>query len=258
MKNAKFLYILLIISLLYSCTQPRYLSKRQKIPQEVIENYPINEEIYTLQPYDYLYIEIKTPDEEINKTYNQISSSFQRAGNLDNILFLTGYMIDKNGYLTIPTVGTFHAAGKTIDDLREEIKDSLDRILNSYILKVRIASFNIFFLGEVQQQGKIPFYKENISVLEAIAKAGGITNAGDKKRVMIIRRQDTVYQVFTVDLTKREILSSSNFFLRPNDIVYVPQRTYYIAKTNLREYVTLLTTLTSTITTILFLIQLTK
>ena len=57
--------------------------------------------------------------------------------------------------------------------------------------------------------------------MEAISRAGDITDYGDRKRIVVIRPTEVGSQVFRLDLTDKNILSSPGFNLYPNDVVYV-------------------------------------
>ena len=78
---------------------------------------------------------------------------------------------------------------------------------------------------------------------------------------MIVRKQDSTYHTYRVDLTDRHLLEKKEFFLQPNDIVYVEpvkSKILRIALSDISIFTGILTTTTSIITTILFFITLTN
>jgi len=214
---------------------------------------------YKLQPYDYLYISVRSTNEEINNLYQTISSSFSGGlTNNESNFFLTGYMINDSGNVFIPTLGEVYVKDKTIEEARKTIEDKFGEILIDAIVNVRLTSFNVTFLGEVSQQGRISFYKEHVNILEGIGMVGGISGYGDMRNVKVLRQQDSVIKIFELNLENRKLLEHKDFFLHPNDIVYVPPRRTKDFLNFVRDYSTLITLITSTITTTLLIIELTK
>ncbi len=254
-------YIIAIIILwgFTSCINSRYITKHEAIPAIVYDVYKTQPSEYKLQPYDYLYISIKTTNKEINELYEKISSTFSAGlANNEANFFLTGYLINDSGYVSVPTLGKLYVKGLTIEQTRSLIQNEVSKILNDAVVNVRLTSFNVTFLGEVTRQGRIPFYKEKVNILEAIGSAGGLTYYGNKRNVMIIRPQDTIMKVYTVNLTNAHILEQKEFFLYPNDIVYVPPKRSKNFFEFSRDYSSIISMITGTISTTLLIMQLTK
>ncbi len=249
------LFLSAVMLFTFSCMQPRYISRNEQVEKLAYEKFPIKSEPYRLQPYDYLYVKIKTSDKDINELFEGISTQVMSIQS-DYYFFLTGYLINDSGYVYIPLVGNIKAAGKTLGEVRKIIRDSISKNLTNAVVNVRLTSFNVYLLGEVSIQGQIKFYKERVSILEAISKAGGITQSGDRKNVYVIRRQDSIYNVYKLDLTNKNIIGQKDFFIQPNDIIYVPRRKFYNLKLFISDYMTLLTFISTTITTVFLILNL--
>ena len=112
MNNYKILLFLGIL-LVSSCYNNRYLKRAYDVPPLEIEEYQLQNSEYKLQPYDYLYISVKSTNDEINKLYATISTSGGNNVNNNNNFFLTGYLISDSGYVFIPTLGDIYVKGKT-------------------------------------------------------------------------------------------------------------------------------------------------
>ncbi len=253
-----FIFILVFIS---SCSNYRYINKKYDIPDAVVDIYRLdNYKPYQIQPYDYLYVNIRSTNEDVNDLYSRISSNMSsNLTNNESNFFLTGYLVSDSGNVFIPTLGLLHVKGLTIEQTRKLIQDKVSDILSDAVVNVRLTSFNVTFLGEVGAGGgRIPFYRERVNILEAIGQAGGISYYGDKKHVKIIRPQDSVMAVYEIDLTSTNLLSNKDFFLQPNDIVYVPPKRQKEVLDFFRDYSVFLTLTTSTITTTLLILQLAK
>jgi len=252
-------FLVLVVLVISSCNNYRYIHKDKQVTDRIIETYQMdNFTPYKLQPYDYLYVQIRSTNEEINELYSRISSNYSSslANNQANF-FLSGYLVNDSGYVFIPTLGMLKVGGLTIDETREVINDKTNSILSDAVVNVRLTSFNVTFLGEIMN-GNYPFYRERVNILEGIGQAGGIFYTGDRKHVKIIRPQDSVIVVYEVDLTDKNIISNKDFFLQPNDVVYVPPKRQTEVLDFVRDYSSFLTVITSTITTTLLIIQLTK
>jgi polysaccharide biosynthesis/export protein len=87
--------------------------------------------------------------------------------------------VDQNGNLRLPVVGDIHAASLTPRELEQSISRSLEQgYVRRPVVSVKIAEFRpIYVLGMVRTPGLFA-YREGLTVLGAIARAGGI---GDSK-----------------------------------------------------------------------------
>ncbi|MBN2891568.1 MAG: polysaccharide biosynthesis/export family protein [Bacteroidales bacterium] len=251
--------IFIFILILSSCYNTRYLNRTKDYAEIEAITYSLNSEEYRLQPYDYLYVSVKSTNEEINTLYGNISSTYSGGlTNNESNFFLTGYLINDSGYVFIPTIGKILIKGRTIEEARTLIQNEFSKILTDAVINVRLTSFNVTFLGAVNREGRVPYYRERVNILEGIGSAGGISDFGDKKRVKIIRPQDSVVTVYELDLTDKNLITQKEFYLYPNDVVYVPPRKSKDVLDFIKDYSTIITLITGTITTTLLIIQLTK
>jgi protein involved in polysaccharide export with SLBB domain len=97
---------------------------------------------------------------------------------------------------------------------------------NDVILVPNVSERKIFVLGEVKEP-QVVTAKYDVSLIETIALAGGLTRAAQPKNVLIARGGLVEPDLLTVNL--REITEggdlSKNLALLPGDIVYVPRST---------------------------------
>ena len=258
----KYLFIIFVIIFFSSCTKHiKYLQdKKEKKGKDQTEftNQPPE---YKIQPYDYLYITIRTTNEEVNELFSTLSTSMnQNQGQNSENFYFTGYMVNDTGYIQVPILGDFEIKDKNIYEVRHMVEERTAEIVNDAIVNVRLTSFRVTFLGETGN-GTMTFYQEKLNILEALSAVGGVTEYGDKTNIMIVRKQDSTYNTYRVDLTDRHLLEKKEFFLQPNDIVYVEpvkSKIFRIALSDISIFTGILTTTTSIITTILFFITLTN
>ena len=102
---------------------------------------------------------------------------------------LTGeFLVGGNGKISLPLIGETRAAGLTISEFQDEISDALRQ---GYITQPRVSAEVLnyrpfYILGEVKNPGTYPFTNE-LTVLNAVATAGGFTYRADMRRVSIKR-----------------------------------------------------------------------
>jgi len=151
-----------------------------------------------------------------------IKVAFPSSPNLD-----TTQPIRRDGRITLPLIGEFQVVGKTPSDLEKALVAAYDKQIVSKEIQVTVvqSTYPVFVTGAVLRPGKI-MADHPITALEAIMEAGGFDyNKGDLKKVTIIRTEGTDTKHFYIDL--KAVLqgqSAEPFYLKPSDIVYVPDR----------------------------------
>ncbi len=134
--------------------------------------------------------------------------------------------VDTAGNITLPLLGDFKVEGMT----KEELEKKLGFLLREYVyepeVKVSITQYKskyIYILGEVRQPVKYPLLKDQLTLKEALYRAGLPTSTAALRRVRIIS-SDRSTPVKIVDVHK--ILykgdSEKGLLLYPSDTVYVP------------------------------------
>jgi len=136
---------------------------------------------------------------------------------------LVGYLVNENGDILFPVIGHLHAEGLSTKQLSDNISKTLSdkKLLIDPIVSTRITNFRVTVLGEVGHPGVIPVPNEQISILEALGFAGDLTVYGRRDNVLLIREMKGKKIVTHIDLNSKDILSSSFFNLKSNDVIYV-------------------------------------
>lgn len=127
------------------------------------------------------------------------------------------YEIDGTGLVAFPLIGEVKAAGGTARDLEQGVKGKLrDGYLKNPVVSIEILSYRPFFiLGEVKRPGSYP-YKNGLTVLNAVALAGGYTYRAKQSRWLITRTGKKEWQ-------EKEI-EKGDFAVLPGDTIVVPER----------------------------------
>ncbi|AXT59912.1 polysaccharide export protein [Aquimarina sp. AD10] len=131
------------------------------------------------------------------------------------------YLIDEDGNIDFPVLGTLKISGLTRIELKEMIKEKLKIYIKDPIVSVRLKNFKFTVLGEVSSPGTYSIPNERVTLIEALGMAGDMTIRGKRNNVMIIRESDGVNTYNRVDLTSKSIFESPVYYLAQNDVLYV-------------------------------------
>lgn len=133
-------------------------------------------------------------------------------------------LVDINGNIEIPKLGTTNVIGKTVPELKEEIKIKLKKWLVNPIVDLKVLNKEIAILGEVRNPAVIQVDKDFNTLLELISKAGGLEMYANIKAVKILRQEGDNVRVTNIDLTKMKDVPNQNIMLHPGDYVIIPSK----------------------------------
>lgn len=133
-------------------------------------------------------------------------------------------LVDANGTIEIPKIGTTAVVGKTLPELKDYLKIQLKKWLVNPIVDVKVLNKEVTILGEVKNPNIIQVDKDHVSLLEMISKTGGFDFYANLKSVKIVRQQDEKVSITNLDLTQSNDIRNTNIFLHPGDIVIVPSK----------------------------------
>jgi polysaccharide export outer membrane protein len=141
--------------------------------------------------------------------------------------------VEPDGYITLRGVGDLPASGKTLPELTESIKTAYAKILRDPEISVALKEFekpSFVVGGQVGKPGKFD-WRGDVTLTQAIAMAGGFTDASKHSQVLLFRRvseQWTEARIINVKkmLNSRDLQEDS--VLRPGDMLFVPKN--YLSK----------------------------
>lgn len=163
---------------------------------------------YVVSPLDYLRIALYVADE---------------------LQFESQVRVSQDGTISVPHLGSITASGLSLEELRQELYVPYNR--DYYVdphIDVSVLGYSdrsVTVIGKVNRQGQIPFpSEEGLSLLEAIAMAGGWSNdrLADKRNVTITRTKEDGTKT-TLEVDARNI-STNDYPLQEGDLVNVPER----------------------------------
>ncbi len=230
------MFTITMLLFLSACISPEQLRKEtvyfnEGLDTAKLSQYQLVEPI--IQKGDLLQINIASKSSSANQLFNQNFSTGAVGAGEEVGGASTGssgdggasnnYLVDIiTGEIKLPLLGIIQADGMTKSALEKEIiKRAGDYLKEDPIVNIRYQNFRVTFHGLVGSPGSIIFPSERVTFLEALGMAGGIEQGGNLKNILIIREQNGIRTMHTVDLTKGDFFNSPNYYLKQNDMVYV-------------------------------------
>lgn len=208
-------------------------------------------DVYKIRSNDLLYIHVIGDDPESVAFLNLNPGT--AGGNSSNLDLVT-FIVDEIGDIYYPQFGGMHVAGKTVDQIREELQIEVNKYMENASVFVKLVNRTITVLGEVRSPGQHPMAKNQLSIFEAIGTAGDLTDFGNRRDVKLIRETPVGKEVTSIDLTDPNLINSPYYYVLPHDILYVePSTKVYGRKT--MPFGTGFSLVFSTISTALLLIN---
>ena len=251
MKTSRLLNVLVLaflsIFLLSSCVSRKEIVYFQDGANTL--NYDIDNNL-KIRPNDQLTIRVSTPEAEASLPFNLTKAGISQTNNTGNVELET-YMVDADGTIEFPVLGTVEVEGLSTFELSRKIKDEISIYVKDAIVNVRVLNFKISVLGEVKNPGTFTIQDDNISLTQALGLAGDLTIFGQRDNVMVIREVDGKKTKAYIDITDFEAVRSPYFNLRQNDVVYVEpkgtKRQSASVLNNASSYISILSFLISTV-----------
>jgi len=174
-----------------------------------------------IQADDILSITVQTVDPAITAAVNQVSAMSPSGSLQANGTAVSGFLVDKNGTVSIPILGTLKLAGLTTFKARELVQQKAALYFKDPSVQIRFINFKITVLGEVAKPATYTVPNEKVSILDALGMAGDLTIYGLRENVLLVRDQDGKKDFIRFNLNSSEIFKSPYFYLKQNDVVYV-------------------------------------
>ena len=179
-----------------------------------------------IMPKDVLTITVSTVNPDAAIPFNlTVPTTVNQSHYTYSQPVLQSYLVDNNGNIEFPILGTLSVGGLTKSACEKMIHDKIQPYLNANenpVVTVRMSSYSISVIGEVNRPGSYQVSREKINVLEALAQAGDLTIYGVRDRVKLIREDASGRkEIHTLNLNDANLISSPYYYLQQNDIVMV-------------------------------------
>ncbi|PCJ94026.1 MAG: hypothetical protein COA50_12755 [Flavobacteriaceae bacterium] len=135
-------------------------------------------------------------------------------------------MVDAEGNIEIPQIGTYNVLDKSVIELKKSLKKIFGKWLVNPIVDIKILNKEITVLGEVRDPQVISIDKDQNTLLEMIAHCKGLDFYANVKYIKILRQEGEHVRVANIDLSESGSFSHKNIQLHPGDVVIVPSKKY--------------------------------
>ena len=132
------------------------------------------------------------------------------------------FAIRPDGKITLPLAGELEVAGKTLDEIKEEVVKLYSKFIQRPEISVslrQVGSRKYYLVGEVLRPGVYPLVVPT-TILEAINGAGGFKEYANKKKIIILRGEKKIKFNYNEVISGKKM--DQNVRLEPGDHVHVP------------------------------------
>jgi polysaccharide export outer membrane protein len=231
-KIARGFSIMLLVSAFSSCVSNEKIMYYQNLEgNKVIQDgelisYELPE--YRLQFNDIIDIQIQTVEQILekgltskiqNEANNAVFGQIAQSGG--DIYYMTGYTIDKNGFIRMPLLGEIQVNDMTLDEIRILVENELKKYVTSEIfVRVKLGGIRFSTLGEFRRPGKYVVLQDRLTIFEAIAQAGDMTTVAKRDQIILVRQYPDGTRLHRINLNDRQIIQTPYYFIQPNDQIY--------------------------------------
>lgn len=135
-------------------------------------------------------------------------------------------VVQLDGVITLPMVKDIHAEGLTTAELEELLGKQYSRFIRDAEVSVIVKEINskkIYVIGAVRREGALAL-KAPITILQAIAESGGLTDYAKRSKIYILRKVNgkPIRIPFDYQLAIKGEQMEQNILLRADDTIVVP------------------------------------
>ena len=133
------------------------------------------------------------------------------------------FLINQEGYVELPALGDVQVSELTLEEAEDKIKNLLEDYLQSPLVKITLATpFTYHMIGEVNGVGVYQtVVGDEPNLLEAIARAGDLTQFADRKNIRIVRREGGEINIYKINVLKDEVMGDPLYQIKQDDIIIV-------------------------------------
>lgn len=162
-------------------------------------------------------------------------------------MIVNEYLVRGNGYVELPVIGKLYVQGLTIEELEDTLEFHFSKEYKRPFVQAKVTNQRVIvFPGNGSDAVVVPLENANTTLMEALAKAGGITDRGRSKRIKLMRIENGSRVVYGIDLSTIKGLKHVDMVIQANDYIYV-EPTPELAKEVAQDVVPIVSLLSSAI-----------
>ena len=219
----------ILVLMLASCQSVKDFSYFQDTKHGEVTGIANAMETVKIKPFDKISILVTCKDPQLSAMYNLVSTN-TRLGETSTYVgggqgYVSYYTVDKDGYVEMPILGKMKVEGLSRLEIAAEVKKKVttsEQGVKDATVVVEYADLHVGVLGEVRNAGAVSIDRDQFTILNALEKAGDLTQFGNRKNVKVFRRNGDNIMTYELDLTRLDAVTHSPAFtLQQNDVVYV-------------------------------------
>jgi polysaccharide export outer membrane protein len=160
---------------------------------------------------------------------------FNKAAAIGTVPEMSGFLVEKDGRVLLHRLGYVTAAGLSRKELAVLLQNELLPYMKDPIVNVGYLNHKVTIMGAVGDPQVMNMPEEQMSIIEVLVKSGDILKDGLKNKVMIIREEGADKKVKFINLEDESVFTSPWYYVKPNDIVYIPQDIVKLEKIEKRQ-----------------------
>lgn len=169
---------------------------------------------YRLQPGDKLFMKVLPNGGFDLVDVQEVTQS--------NITFVgIDYLINPRGYVTLPLIDSIKLTGKTIAEAQKTLQTRYSYYFVNPMVFLKINNRRVIVYPGRGKAVVVPMENENLTLLEVLGYAGGLTPDAKAFHVKLIRGNLANPAIFRFDLSTIEGLKNSSMLVQANDVIYV-------------------------------------
>jgi polysaccharide export outer membrane protein len=142
----------------------------------------------------------------------------------------TAVAVQPDGFVTLRSIGDIKVQGQTVPELTQTLRAAYSKILNDPLISVSLKDFEKpYFIadGQLGKPGKYDL-RGDITLTQAVAIAGGFTDASKHSQVLLFRRVSDQWmeaKIINVKAMEKSGNLKEDPLLHPGDMLFVPKNT---------------------------------
>ena len=257
MKLSKLFILAALSVVLASCSTSRSLTYMQDF--KVGEKFPVADAPeLKVKPGDRLDISVTCRNPQLAIPFNVVGGVFNLdlgddggRSSISNEI-KKGYLVDNDGNIDFPVLGTLHIAGFTLNQVKKYIADLLveRNYIKEPLVSVDLLNFRVTVLGETRV-GDLTIGANQLNIFQLVARTGDLNPYALRTDVRVIRyTDDGCREIYSLDLKSKDVFNSPAFYLQQNDIVYVMPKGTKLSGSGLTTYTSVASAVLSAISTL--------
>jgi len=255
--------IIAVITLFAMFTSCIPLKKQVYFQGEMQQNDSITKimnQPYRLQVDDLLDVQIKSSEDNVTKIFDPKTSGNNNNNRSNEAqIYFNSYSVNKHGNIRLPYLGEINVLGYTTVEVQEKIDKEFQKYFkdpNDVFVEIRLAGIRFTTIGEVGETGINVIYLNQLNLVQALAESGDIKITGNREKVHIYRQEINGTKMYTVNMLDINSFDSNNFYVQPNDVIYVEplkQKSWGTGTSGMQTISSLIAVLSLVTTTILLI-----